>query len=164
MAKTLICGLGSKLQGDDGLGPFVIEELEKKGAPEGTELADFGISGFKCALNLANYERVIFVDAICLKGHAPGTTHRLRIPREKLGGLPSLGEVGISMHETDLPRILATAAVLGTVPSEIVIIGAQPADTSVRFGLSPVVAKAVPEIIRMIESELTRFTEQPNRS
>ncbi len=157
MPKTLICGLGSKLQGDDGLGPYVIEELEKKGAPRGAELADFGISGFKCALSLANYERVIFVDAISLPGHTPGTPHRLRIPREKLGGLPSLGEVGISMHETDLPRILATAAVLGTAPAEIIIIGAQPADTSVRFGLSPEIARAVPEIIKMIESELTRL-------
>jgi len=161
MLKTLICGLGSKLQGDDGLGPYVIEELEKRGAPEGVELADYGISGFKCALYLANYERVIFVDAIDLPGHAPGDIHRLRIPREKLGGLPTLGEIGISMHETDLPRILATAAALGTAPSEIVIIGIQPVNTSVRLGLSPKVAQAIPQIIKLIEAELANFTNQP---
>jgi hydrogenase maturation protease len=155
MLKTLICGLGSKLQGDDGLGPYVIEELEKEDQPEGVALADYGISGFKCALNLARYDRVIFVDAVSLPGRVPGTLHRLHIPREKLSGRPTLGDVGISMHETDLPRILATAAALGTAPQEIIVIGCQPADTRVRLGLSPRVEKAVPAIIEMVKAELS---------
>lgn len=154
MSKILICGLGSKLQGDDGLGPYVIEELEKRGAPENVVLADYGISGFKCALNLAYYDRVIFVDAISLPGHTSGTVHHLRLPREKLGGLPTLGEIGISMHETDLPRILATAAALGTAPEKITVIGTQPVDTSVRLGLSPEVERTVPELIKLIEAEV----------
>ena len=164
MLKTLICGLGSKLQGDDGLGPFVIEEMEKNGSPEGVDIADYGISGFKCALTLAHYERVIFVDAIDMPGHEPGTLHHLHIPREKLGGLPTLGEVGISMHETDLPRILATAVALGIAPAEIVIIGAQPADTSVKLGLSPKVEQAVPEIIKLVESEVVGCGHQSTHS
>jgi hydrogenase maturation protease len=155
MLKTLICGLGSKLQGDDGLGPYVIEELEKECQPEGVTLADYGISGFKCALNLAHYDRVIFVDAVSLPGRVPGTLHHLRIPREKLSGRPTLGDAGISMHETDLPRILATAAALGTAPREIIVIGCQPADTRVRLGLSPDVEKAVPAIIEMVKAELS---------
>ena len=164
MPKTLICGLGSKLQGDDGLGPYVIEEMEKDGVPEDAVLADYGISGFKCALNLAHYERVIFVDAISLPERTPGTVHFLRIPREKLGGLPTLGEIGISMHETDLPRILATAAALGTAPAEIVVVGAQPVDTSVRLGLSPEVERAVPEIIRLVKVELASHNNAPAKS
>ena len=155
MQKTLICGLGSKLQGDDGLGPFVIEEMEKETAPEGVTLADYGISGFKCALTLAHFDKVIFIDAVSLPGHVPGTVHHLRIPREKLSGYTTLGEAGISMHETDLPRILATAAALGTAPGEIVVVGCQPTDTSVRLGLSPDVERAVPAIIRIIKAELT---------
>jgi hydrogenase maturation protease len=154
--KTLICGLGSKLQGDDGLGPFVIEEMEKEGEPEGASLADYGISGFKCALNLERYNRVIFVDAVSLPGRAPGALHLLRIPRDKLSGHPTLGDVGLSMHETDLPRILATAAALGTAPEEIIVIGCQPVDTRVRLGLSPEVEKQVPEIIRLIKKELAK--------
>ncbi len=152
--KTLICGLGSKLQGDDGLGPHVIEQLEREGEPAGVTLADYGISGFKCALNLAHYDKVIFVDAVSLPGCAPATVHKLRIPRDKLSGRPTLGDVGISMHETDLPRILATAAALGTAPAEIIVIGCQPVDTNVRLGLSPEVEKTVPEIIRLVKAEL----------
>jgi len=156
MPKILICGLGSKLQGDDGLGPLVIEEMEKRGAPEGVALADYGISGFKCALNLAGYDKVIFVDAVSLPDKAPGTVHRLRILPEKLQGRPILGDFGVSMHETDLPRILATAVVLGTLPHEITIVGCQPSDTSVRFGLSAIVAKAVPAVIKAVDAELSR--------
>ena len=154
MPKTLICGLGSILQGDDGIGPFVIEEMEKEAVPDGVTLADYGISGFKCALNLAHYDRVIFVDAVSIEGQAPGTIHHLRIPREKLSGYATLGEAGISMHETDLPRILATAVALGTAPPKIVVIGCQPADTSVRLGLSPAVEMAVPAIIGLVKEEM----------
>ena len=154
MPGTLVCGLGSKLQGDDGLGPFVIEELESLGGLAGAELADFGISGFKCALNLAGYDKVIFVDAISLPGYPPGRLHRLLIPREKISDFPTLGNVGISMHETDLPRILATAAVLETYPREVIVIGCQPTNTTVRLGLSPVVEKAVPGVIEMIKAEI----------
>ncbi len=159
MSGILICGLGSKLQGDDGLGPRVIEEMEKRGAPEGAELADFGISGFKCALNLAGYDKVIFVDAISLPGRAPGTLHRLRIPREKFTGGPNLGDVSVSMHETDLPRILSTAAVLDTYPKEVMVIGCQPANTNVRLGLSPQVEKAVPEVIKMVLAEVKNLSQ-----
>jgi hydrogenase maturation protease len=157
LAKILICGVGSKLQGDDGLGPVVIEELEKLGVPEGVELADYGISGFKCALNMAHYDKIIFVDAVSLKGYEPGRLHRLRIPKDKLTGGPTLSDVSVSMHETDLPRILTTSAVLGTYPEEVIIIGCQPADTKVRLGLSSEVEKAVPALIDMVLAEVANL-------
>ena len=137
MSGILVCGVGSKLQGDDGLGPYVIEEMEKRGGIEGAELADYGISGFKCALNLKGYNKVIFIDAISLPGYKPGRLHIFRIPRERLSGHPMLNEAKLSMHETDLPRILASAALMDTYPNQVVVIGCQPADTSVRLNLSP---------------------------
>ncbi len=92
--KTFICGVGNKLKGDDGLGPYIIEQLENDPAiPEDVRVADFGISGFKCALTLSDYDRVIFVDAISLPGSEPGKPHCFELKEEQLKDLPTLGEV-----------------------------------------------------------------------
>ena len=154
MARILVCGVGNKLKRDDGLGPFVIEQLETQVMPQGVDLADYGISGFKCALKLEGYTKVVFVDAISLPGSEPGRLHRLKISREKLMKSPRLSDFSLSMHETDLERIMATAAVLNIYPDEVVIIGCEPSDTAVGLGLTKPVKAAVPGIIDLVLKEL----------
>ncbi len=154
MTRTLICGVGNKLKRDDGLGPFVIEQLEDTPMPEGVDVVDYGISGFKCALKLEGYSKVVFVDAISLPGFEPGRLHRLKITKEKLMKSPKLSDFSLSMHETDLERIMATAAVLNIYPDEVVIIGCEPSDTAVGLGLTKSVEAAVPKIIELVLKEL----------
>jgi len=149
-----VCGVGRKLNRDDGLGPFVIEQLETQVMPNGVDLADYGISGFKCALKLEGYQKVVFVDAISLPGSKPGRLHRLKISKDKLMRSPKLSDFSVSMHETDLERIMATAAVLNIYPDEVVIIGCEPSDTSVGLGLTERVEAAVPKIIDLVLQEL----------
>jgi len=150
-----VCGVGNKLKKDDGLGPLIAEELDATVMPQGVDVADFGISGFKCALKLEGYNKVVFVDAISLPGSEPGRLHRLKINKEALMRSPKLSDFSVSMHETDLERIMATAAVLSIYPDEVVIVGCEPADTSVGLGLTPAVEAAVPQIIDLIMQELT---------
>jgi hydrogenase maturation protease len=152
--KILVCGVGNKLKGDDGLGPFIIEKLEHERLPDNVETADFGISGMKCALTLEGYEKVVFVDAISLPGSQPGRLHRIKISQQDVLNSPNLSAFSVSLHETDLERILATAAVLNIYPQDVVIVGCQPADTTVKLGLTQQVEQAVPEIIDMIKAEL----------
>ena len=154
MTRTLICGVGNKLKRDDGLGPFVIEQLETQTMPPGVDVADYGISGFKCALKLEGYNKVVFVDAISLPGSKPGRLHRLKINKERLMKSPKLSDFSVSMHETDLERIMATAAVLNIYPDEVVIIGCEPSDTAVGLGLTKSVADAVPGIIDLVMQEI----------
>jgi hydrogenase maturation protease len=154
LTRTLICGVGNKLKRDDGLGPFVIEQLETTAMPEGVDVADYGISGFKCALKLEGYNKVVFVDAISLPGFEPGRLHRLKITKEKLMKSPKLSDFSLSMHETDLERIMATAAVLNIYPDEVIIIGCEPADTAVGLGLTKQVEAAVPGVIALVLKEL----------
>ena len=67
---------------------------------------------------------------------------------------PKLSDFSVSMHETDLERIMATAAVLNIYPDEVVIIGCEPSDTAVGLGLSKPVEEAVPKIIDLVRQEL----------
>ena len=122
--------------------------------PEGVDVVDYGISGFKCALKLEGYNKVVFVDAISLPGSEPGRLHRLKITKEKLMKSPKLSDFSLSMHETDLERIMATAAVLNIYPDEVVIIGCEPSDTSVGLGLTNPVEIAVPKIIELVLKEI----------
>lgn len=154
MTRILVCGVGNKLKRDDGLGPFVVEQMENHTIPAGVDLADFGISGFKCALKLEGYDKVVFVDAISLPGSEPGRLHRLKINKEVLMRSPKLSDFSVSMHETDLERIMATAAVLNIYPQEVVIIGCEPADTAVGLGLTKAVQDSVPRIIDLVLQEL----------
>lgn len=149
MPRILICGIGNKLKKDDGIGPYVIEELEKRVLPANVSLRDFGTSGFKTALEIGKYHKVIFVDAIQL-GNQPGQVYKTTLSKEDLPGSPSLNSFTLSFHESDLEKILTTATLIDNYPKEVMVLGCEPEDLSFGFGLSKKVKKAVSEIIDFI--------------
>ncbi len=151
--RILICGLGNKLKRDDGIGPFVIEELEKRALPENISLIDFGTSGFKTALEIGSYDRVIFIDAI-KRDKQPGQVYRTTLSKEDLVNSPSLASFAISLHESDLERILATAALMDNYPREVIILGCEPKDLSFGLSLSREVKKAASKIIDLALNEI----------
>jgi len=153
LTKTLICGLGNKLKRDDGIGPYVIEELGKQALPANISLADFGTSGFKCALEIGKYDKVIFIDAI-KAGKQPGEIHKITPNKEDLLDSPSLSSFAVSLHESDLERILATATLIENYPKEVVIIGCEPKDISFGLTLSEEVSKAIGKIITLVLKEV----------
>ena len=153
MSSILICGLGNVLKRDDGLGPRVISELEKRTLPKGVCLADFGISGFKCALEIGDYKKVIFIDAVQME-KKPGQVYRLYLSQQDLLQSPSLSDFSVSLHESNLERIMATASLLDRCPNEIVIIGCEPADTGFGVGLSQETEQSLDQIIELVLAEV----------
>lgn len=153
LSRILICGVGNKLKKDDGLGPYIIEELEKQVLPANVSLLDFGTSGFKTALEIGKYHKVIFVDAIQL-GNQPGQIYKTTLSKQDLLESPSLSSFAISLHEGDLEKILTTATLIGNYPKEVVVLGCEPEDLSFGLGLSRKVEKAVSKIIDLILKEI----------
>jgi hydrogenase maturation protease len=153
LSRILICGLGNTLNHDDGLGPCIISELETQVLSESIDLIDFGTSGFKCALSLENYEKVIFIDAIQM-GKKPGQIYKINLSREDLLRSPSLSSFAVSLHESDLERILTTASLFNKYPKDVVIIGSEPENTTLGVGLSDRLEQAKPRIIELILSEV----------
>ena len=153
LPRILICGIGNSLKKDDGIGPYVTEELEKRVLPPNVSLMDFGTSGFKAALEIGNYDKVIFVDAI-QRGKQSGQVYRITLSKEDLLQSPSLTSFTVSLHESDLERILATAALIDNYPKEVVVIGCEPKDLSFGLSLSKEVKKAVSKIIDLILDEI----------
>jgi len=147
------------LKCDDGLGPSIIAELEKRALPDNVSLIDFGISGFKCALGIVDYDKVVFVDAV-QTGKQPGQIYKINLSKQDLLNSPSLSSFAVSLHESDMERILTTAALLDGYPQEVVIIGCEPADTTFRVGLSEEIEKAVPTIIDLILEEANNIDKR----
>ncbi|GAB4033782.1 MAG: hydrogenase maturation peptidase HycI [Elusimicrobiota bacterium] len=142
--KTVIVCLGSELRADDGLGPYVGENIKVK--REGLKL----INAFSVIENyvedIINYspEKLIVVDAAFFGGK-PGEIKIL--PEENLSSCKM-----ISTHSFPLEAILKI--IKQDLPSlEIKILGVQPLDTGYSEGLSEPVKKAAQEIIKYFNKE-----------
>ena len=149
MSKTLVLGLGNLLRGDDGLGPAVIGWLSQRSLPPGVAVLDGGTPGLELVLTLADYPRVLIVDAADLN-RAPGQWARFTGNQVR----PPDGEAGLNLHHAGLAEALALGAELGTLPTEVVIYGIQPAQLEWSLGLSVAAQAAVPTVGQVILEEL----------
>lgn len=151
--KVFICGIGNRLKRDDGFGPYVIDKLKERKLPENITVEDFGISGFKTAIEIGNYDKVIFVDAV-QSGEKPGALYRSRLNKEEFSKNPNLAACSVSLHESDLEKILASAASIDSYPDDVIIIGCEPEDLSAGLGLSDKVNESVDKTIEMVLEEI----------
>ncbi len=139
--NVLIAGVGNVLRGDDGFGPYVIKILSSKSVPENVELRDFGSAALSIAIELGDYDYVIFVDAVKRRGE-PGTLYVLDLDTSSLESAEIERAVELSLHELDLSKILALASSIGALPRAVTIIGCEPKTLDVGLGLSEEVLRA----------------------
>ena len=151
--KTLVCGFGNSLRRDDGLGAYVIDQLAERELPDYITLRDFGTSGFRAALEIGDYDRVIVIDAI-RAGGKPGTLYRTVLGYENIVSNNLPGSFVISLHEVGLKNALATAFFYGRFPKEVVILGCEPEDISFGLTLSKIVKEEVKRLLELVVSEI----------
>ncbi|MCX7683417.1 MAG: hydrogenase maturation protease [Anaerolineae bacterium] len=147
--RTAIIGLGNPLRGDDGVGLRVVEELRRRGLPEGVVAIEGGNAGLDLLDELEKWERVIIVDAAKL-GLEPGKFVRFT------AGEVKFQENGFSSHRAGLGEVLSLAQALGRRLPEIVVFGVQPADMGWREGLSQEVEAAIPALSDAVLAEVKR--------
>ena len=146
---TLVLGLGNTIMSDDGIGPRVIEHLQQEGGlPADSILLDGGTLGLDLLPHLEGVGQLIIVDAV-ETGNEPGTIVRL-VGEE----VPVALETKLSPHQMGLKDLLAVARLMDCLPEEIVLIGVQPECLEMDTELTPVVAACLPELARMVRTEL----------
>jgi hydrogenase maturation protease len=151
--KTLICGFGNRLRRDDGMGSYVVDQLAERELPDYITLRDFGTSGFRAALEIGDYDRVIVIDAI-RAGGKPGTLYRMVLVDENIACNNLSGSFVISLHEVGLEKALATASFAGRFPKEVVILGCEPDDISFGLTQSKIVKGAVKQLLELALREI----------
>lgn len=137
--RHILC-FGNPMHGDDGFGPAVFARLAGRPCPPGLRLVDAGTPGLSALALFEECDEVIVVDALAPAG-APG-----RI--ECLDAAAITTETTLAPHGMGVGYMLRALAALPGGKPAITIIGAQ-AQSCRAFqpGLSPAMARAVPETV-----------------
>lgn len=150
--QVLVIGLGNPLRGDDGVGPQVVQRLDRRwGHRPAVRLAISAGSDLIDLLASADGCSVVAIDAADL-GRPPGAWIRIRVsPRHGLaeGRPPALA------HAMGLAETLALLEALALGPSSVIVFGVQPGRLGWHPGLSRAVRRAVGPVTAAVERELT---------
>ena len=147
-SRVLILGIGNLLMGDEGVGVAVVRQLARAALPAGVECLDGGTGSFVLLEPMQSAARVILVDATA-DGAPPGTVTRLepRFSRDYPKALTA--------HDIGLKDLLDAFHLLGDPPPVTLFAVTIDPPAEVGIGLTPAVASAVPEVARLILTELT---------
>ncbi len=150
--QITILGVGNILLKDEGVGVRVVERLADQYAfPEHVRVLDGGVLGVRLMGIIGATDELIVVDAVRNR-KPPGTLYRLadeQVPRRVLAKQ--------SMHQMDLPEVLAMCAAIDKYP-KVVVVGVEPEDmTTMDMELTPTVAAQVDNLVVMVLKELDRL-------
>jgi hydrogenase maturation protease len=148
--RLAIIGLGNPLRGDDGIGPRLVEELTRRGLPEGVTALDGGTGGLDLLQMLAGWRRAVIVDAADV-GREPGQFVRFTPEQARLVQAAD----SFSLHHAGLSEALSLANALGQTLPDLVIFGVQPAQIGWGEGLSQAVETALLALTDAILLEIT---------
>ncbi|MFH8616023.1 hydrogenase maturation protease [Streptomyces sp. NPDC017979] len=161
---VLVAGVGNVFLGDDGFGVETVRHLLRLRPPdgvagfEGVEVVDFGVRGVHLAYQLLDgYRTLVLVDAVS-RGGEPGTVYLIEPYADgdagggpvEPGGPPALDGHGMGPDAVLGLLGALSAGTGGTVPERVFVVGCEPASLAEGIGLSPPVASAVPEAVRLV--------------
>ncbi len=157
MAKhTLMLGVGNLLYGDDAVGVIAVQRLqERDDLPPEVDVMDGGTAGFGLIPVMAEYQRVILIDAVPMEA-PPGTIRRFTWDEVR----PITQERTLSLHQSGLTDALVLADTLKSLPPEVVIYGVQPHNTGWDEPLSTAVQNALPALLNRLMNEVTPNGEE----
>jgi hydrogenase maturation protease len=155
----LVLGLGNVLLADDGVGAAAIAHLlEAYRVPRGVRVLDGGTLGLSLLPYLQEAETVILVDAV-RSGAPPGTL--VRLDGDEVA--PAVA-TRLSPHQVGVADLLDSARWLDQYPARLVLLGLVPESMDLTVGLSPAVARTMPELIQCVVDEAVslgfEFTRQ----
>jgi hydrogenase maturation protease len=149
-ARYAILGLGNRLQGDEALGGLVIEQLEA--APEllgalpdqaSVDLVDGGTVGLALIPRLCGLDGLVVVDLVNADAE-PGTFIDLD------GAAVLRHETVMGVHELGAEELLGALLFMDALPRRVRVVGLQPDSISLGTELTPRLAAAVPDLIRVV--------------
>lgn len=144
--RLLVAGIGNIFLRDDGFGVEVAHALERVSLPNWVQIADYGIRGMHLAYDLlGGYDTTILIDALP-RGEAPGTVYLLE--PDEVSDLPV--NPAVDAHGMQPDAVFRLLKLLGGDAGRVLVVGCEPASVDEGIGLSPPVAGAVGEAVRLV--------------
>ena len=154
MKKTAVLGFGNPVRSDDGIGCFVVQELQKRlGDREDIRVLDMGTSAFEVLFQLQGHERILFVDAVIHTGEPDGTLYAL--PAEEVAAAVQEDPM-VFLHSLKWDQALSYAKkIMGPAfPDDLRAYLIAVSDTRLEVGLSEPVREAGMRLVDILENEL----------
>lgn len=153
--RVAVYCVGNKLMLDDGLGPAVYDEVEKRYEKrDDVDLFDLGCLTMDQILAVNDYDYIITVDAVDGTDADPGTVFRFEPEAMARHCGPEA-----SLHDLKLVDLFDAAALLG-YQCEGLCLGMQvenPSPSEFCIGLTPKVEAALPLLVDVLAGELARI-------
>ena len=147
-ARLLVLGIGNVLMSDDGVGVHAVRELRRR-PRAGVLVTEVGTAILDAVSLLAWADRVLVIDAFRVGG-APGSIYRAE-PADLW-----CDRARLALHELDLLGALELLP-RGRPRPELAVLGVEPERLELGLELSPPVAAALPEVVRMAHETVTRW-------
>jgi hydrogenase maturation protease len=150
--RIVVIGVGNSYRTDDGVGPAVVELLERRHV-EGVVLARSLGEATELIDRWTGADLAILVDAVLADPAHPGRVHRLVVHRP-----PAERGRAASSHGMDLGEAVELARVLDRLPGELVLYAVEVDRVGYGEGLTPAVAEAAERLAENIAVEVAART------
>jgi hydrogenase maturation protease len=158
--SVLVACIGNIFQGDDAFGCEVASALLQRDLAQDVRVVDFGIRGFDLTWALVGAPGLtILVDAVS-RGGQPGTIYTIE---PEPGDLDVENGQTVDAHNMDPVQVLRAAKAFGGKLGRILLVGCEPGDLGGeegRMGLTPPVRAAVEEAATVVESLITKESQE----
>lgn len=150
--RKVVLGLGNTLNRDEGLGVQALKRLDAHlGAQSDFELLDGGVLGMNLLMIVEECSHLLILDAVNA-GKPAGTV--VELAKEQI---PLYAGVKLSQHQITFQEVLGLANIRGLLPEHLHLIGIQPEDISIGLELSPIIEKALPEVVEKASTFLENW-------
>ncbi len=145
--EILVLGVGNRMNGDDGVGPYVAERLAATGAERDAVESHGRLTSLDCGTVPENYTSTI--RRMCPRVLVIVDAARMGLPVGDCRVIASdrVGSLGLSTHS--MPLSLFMTYVAGMV-GRIILMGIQPGDMSLGSALSPQVRATADELVSLL--------------
>ncbi len=152
--RKIVMGLGNTLNKDEGLGVHALALLEKRlaGRASQIEFLDGGALGLNLLPWVEEATHLLVLDSMVSRFSLPGSV--LELDRDEI---PLYRNVKMSDHQITFQEVLGLAKFRDLFPPHLHLVGAQPVDMSIGYGISPEIEKVMPEILQRAERVLNEW-------
>ena len=152
--KIALLGLGNLMRTDDAVGMLTLQTLAESGLlPPDVRVIEGGTLGLDLLDSLRGISHLLALDAVDT-GVPPGKLSRFE--GKEINNLP----VSKSVHLLGFSDLMGALRLMDAAPSEVVLLGVQPASTDWGTLLSPEVDLALQTLMQSALAQLTEWVDE----
>jgi len=152
--RKIVMGLGNTLNKDEGLGVHALVLLKEKladRAPD-VEFLDGGALGLNLLPWVEEASHFLVLDSVVSRFSLPGQVMELAKDEISL-----YRNIKMSDHQITFQEVLGLAKFRDKFPEYLHLVGAQPVDMSIGYGISAEIEAVMPEILKRAERVLNEW-------